>query len=100
MRARPPKPTLFPYTTLFRSSDGRLDRGQVAGDEAEVARIVGMHLEDVRLAGLAGGGEIVEPGVHGRPSSAVREHERMVREIGRAHVRTPVTPISRMPSSA
>src|SRR5207245_5858648 len=31
MIRRPPRSTLFPYTTLFRSSDGRLGRAPLAG---------------------------------------------------------------------
>src|SRR5438034_4977477 len=62
----PPRSTLFPYTTLFRSQVGR--------DE-----------------------EIMAPAVLVRDQPDVRRREV---EIGRAHVRTPVTHGSRMPASA
>src|SRR2546422_7291181 len=42
MIRRPPRSTLFPYTTLFRSQPGRLGRGQRAA-----ANVYGPHLEIV-----------------------------------------------------
>src|SRR3712207_7357413 len=47
MIRRPPRSTLFPYTTLFRSSD---DRGDGAGDLIEQAA-------DLRGVALFGGGQ-------------------------------------------
>src|SRR3712207_8834413 len=38
MIRRPPRSTLFPYTTLFRSPPGRLGPGSRRGDVAEVLR--------------------------------------------------------------
>src|SRR3712207_8345489 len=35
MIRRPPRSTLFPYTTLFRSDDGRRGEAQVAGEGVE-----------------------------------------------------------------
>src|SRR4029078_13736507 len=62
MIRRPPRSTLFPYTTLFRSNPRlRRDRCRPQG---------------VRRVAFGGA------------------------EIGRAHVCTPVTSLSRMPSSA
>src|SRR5271167_4638725 len=66
MIRRPPRSTLFPYTTLFRSD-----------------RLIG---------GLSP--------CHGLGYSPLRQWERRWRPIGRAHVSTPVTFRSRMPSSA
>src|SRR3712207_9581302 len=86
MIRRPPRSTLFPYTTLFRS----VRRVQGVGDGARERS--------------PGGGR-----VHGAQDSLDRAHRRDPRplqarleqlEIGRGHVRTPVTPISRMPFSA
>src|SRR5260370_14417697 len=84
MIRRPPRSTLFPYTTLFRS------RGREVADDAElVARKDGV-LGPLLLA----------------VAVAVRAHRDDLRardrqqEIGRAHVCTPVTLESRMPSSA
>src|SRR3712207_7519576 len=82
MIRRPPRSTLFPYTTLFRSEvlvDGEVVEQMVAlEDEADVL--------------------LVQP----RPVFRPELVDRLVQEveIGRAHVSTPVTPISRMPSFA
>src|SRR3712207_7374644 len=82
MIRRPPRSTLFPYTTLFRSGELRLD-----------ARVGRLELGEIALevaAVLAGAGQ---------RGCLVVAHGGVL-EIGRAHVLTPVTPISRMPSSA
>src|SRR3712207_8091026 len=85
MIRRPPRSTLFPYTTLFRSRSGR-----------------------------GGRGEQVEARVRGRPDRGQRRplalelHRRVAVDlggaahlvgvqIGKAHGRTPVPPIYRMP---
>src|SRR5437588_8943622 len=69
MRPRPPRSTLFPYTTLFRSvGDDGLDDG-VAGDEdrGELGRIVGVAAveeaaaDGAERAGVAGVGVDVLP---------------------------------------
>src|SRR3712207_7282064 len=57
MIRRPPRSTLFPYTTLFRSAD-RLDRAAVAHEAARagVLPLVGLHgvraVVQHRVAGL------------------------------------------------
>src|SRR3712207_8116612 len=71
MIRRPPRSTLFPYTTLFRSP--------------------GFFLRVMPSGAMAWGFEYRAGSGRGAPKR---------REIGRAHVWTPVTPISRMPSSA
>src|SRR5205809_6081823 len=57
MTPRPPRSTLFPYTTLFRSEDNRIEARQTqhwlgaAGDGAfEVEWVETLHLGIVRLA--------------------------------------------------
>src|SRR3712207_7719492 len=72
MIRRPPRSTLFPYTTLFRSA---LDLVEAAGvpDHDHVARLLGrglrvhaaLHREAVALArvALGAGGDPVLPGV-------------------------------------
>src|SRR2546430_11130538 len=51
MIRRPPRSTLFPYTTLFRSVDeGRVGRAQEVGDRAE----------DVVPAGVVLGAEVID----------------------------------------
>src|SRR3712207_8319845 len=47
MIRRPPRSTLFPYTTLFRSRDARVDEDVVALDEA--ARVARARLDDGRV---------------------------------------------------
>src|SRR3712207_8707746 len=84
MIRRPPRSTLFPYTTLFRSPLVQPDGAQPAPDPQRAgARDAadGGH----RLRGGDGRGG----GGRGRPG-----------EVGRAHVWTPVPPISRIPPSA
>src|SRR2546426_12314009 len=84
MIRRPPRSTLFPYTTLFRSEEG-LRRGQpvhrpVGGEHVQLpARVFA---ERERRAEVA-----VE---RRREQGAVRVRRRRD-EIGRAHVCTPVT---------
>src|SRR5256885_10924293 len=49
MIRRPPRSTLFPYTTLFRSLIGKDDVGEHrAMDELKLTTAVGAVLEDVR----------------------------------------------------
>src|SRR2546430_13731224 len=77
MIRRPPRSTLFPYTTLFRSRGYQvmlhLPMQAVANEKPEAQEL------------------------HRRMSSG--EVSKLVK-IGKAHVRTPVTVKSRMPSSA
>src|SRR5256884_4739728 len=53
MIRRPPRSTLFPYTTLFRSHVGELEQGQrrvpVHADPDEVFQAVGCGVLDVAL---------------------------------------------------
>src|SRR3712207_8487470 len=95
MIRRPPRSTLFPYTTLFRS------------EERAVGGEVGAALEDARLHPLAVVEGVVvrapgaEAGPVARPPAEDDAERRLLREEnGRGHVRTPVTPIYRLPSSA
>src|SRR3712207_6886477 len=86
MIRRPPRSTLFPYTTLFRShrrGAGRHRGGAGAGAGGAVRRAGGPR----RGGGARGGG-----GQRGRPAFGG--------QVGRVTVWTPVTPISRMASSA
>src|SRR3712207_7546772 len=82
MIRRPPRSTLFPYTTLFRSAAGRarrVDHGAAGG------------------TGGAGGAGLRRgrPGGGGRGGGAGGGGGG-----GRAHVSTPGTPISSMPPSS
>src|SRR3712207_1044482 len=99
MIRRPPRSTLFPYTTLFRSA--HVDRGRRPRGRAAVhGRSAVGHVPDHggprdpipagdEVRGRRGGGD---DGVR-------RAHEqRPAGQIGRAHPRTPVTPTTRMPS--
>src|SRR5258706_1509881 len=88
MIRRPPRSTLFPYTTLFRSAIaavGERQRGGfvagLPGNFAEVSR------ED-RGPHVGAGGDVHPEIQDGKI------------EIGRAHVWTPVTDQSPMPSSS
>src|SRR2546427_9026797 len=46
MIRRPPRSTLFPYTTLFRSVAERVQRGRVALELVGLGRVVGRPLDD------------------------------------------------------
>src|SRR3712207_7560133 len=88
MIRRPPRSTLFPYTTLLRS------------------REVGSRVIRMVRQGMLESRDFVER-VHRLPFDDTDAEARRVtrrtgrlREIGRAHVCTPVTPISRMMPSA
>src|SRR3712207_7200828 len=54
MIRRPPRSTLFPYTTLFRSRDGEVVR---IGEAADV-------VADDRAGGIGGGRHLGPPRVH------------------------------------
>src|SRR5262245_65056050 len=62
MSRRPPRPTLFPYTTLFRSGnddDGRalqagLDQGKLRTDMLNSARFVKAHASSTGRLGVTG----------------------------------------------
>src|SRR3546814_13701482 len=85
MIRRPPRSTrtdtLFPYTTLFRSSDPRRRRGQPSA-------VIFAHQRIGRIARAIG-----EPALRRRAADHAEDvaHTPQVREIGRAHVCTPVT---------
>src|SRR3712207_8828297 len=84
MIRRPPRSTLFPYTTLFRSQHEAEHYDRALATEAAMRRTV-QELE--RRFGAALG--------LWRARTA-----HLVEENGRAHVWTPVPPIARKPSSA
>src|SRR3712207_8711899 len=81
MIRRPPRSTLFPYTTLFRSE---------IAEQAPATRLLVVPIGGGSLAAgaaLALKSRLPEARVVGR------------QQIGRGHVRTPVTPTLRIPSS-
>ena len=142
MLRRPPRSTLFPYTTLFRSSAGRMARqyltsrgmgentikafglGWAPANRQELVRVarqgarrrnaVGKSGADPCAAWVSAG--VLRRGEDGGAYSFFRERlmipirdlkgrtigfgARRLGEIGRAHVGTPVTSLSRMPSFA
>src|SRR2546427_7976391 len=83
MIRRPPRSTLFPYTTLFRSPDGSTEEEAPPPESGGAAAPLG-----------PSGPVAVVPGRPGDEPSPTPP------EIGRAHVCTPVTVQYRMPSSA
>src|SRR3989454_12388593 len=70
MIRRPPRSTLFPYTTLFRSTDGRV------GLTARLGRLLGTGSATVgratRTTAFAGGGSIAPSADHVELSGAVQ----------------------------
>src|SRR2546425_8937392 len=99
MIRRPPRSTLFPYTTLFRSEEGEAMGLPV--DAVDARERLDATPPDVcpprrrRLEDEAGG--VVRRDLR-RHLAVDRGHH--LEQIGRAHVWTPVTSLSRMPSSA
>src|SRR5258707_7604234 len=88
MIRRPPRSTLFPYTTLFRSA--RKARERINGAL--------VHCEE-RYPSQ--GAHSVLYVVVDRDAAQWRERLKdLHNHIGRAHVLTPVTPLTRMPASA
>src|SRR5258707_6147675 len=85
MIRRPPRSPLFPYTTLFRSAAAGGDVGANAA-----------HRAAARAAGEGAAARRAGPAVHAPAPAGPAPRA----EIRRAHVWTPVTPISRMPASA
>src|SRR5256885_11564521 len=74
MIRRPPRSTLFPYTTLFRSLDARLLGGGGAGLELEVAeQLVPQLLGAVEALQRGEHGGVAGPGVE--RGAAVRSEE-------------------------
>src|SRR3712207_6156775 len=97
MIRRPPRSTLFPYTTLFRSDDDVLDvvPGPVVGDRVQVAGPP-VELGVRRVAARQGAAEVARPdrlqlvgqlvgqrtGLHGGEGpSTVRQDVRVGREV-------------------
>src|SRR2546425_6063836 len=91
MIRRPPRSTLFPYTTLFRSV-----RGRRVGDERREVALPPDLGHDRRDAAPARPPEIGERTFERFTDRRVARSD----EIGRAHVCTPVTSLSRMPAFA
>src|SRR3712207_9056529 len=84
MIRRPPRSTLFPYTTLFRSGLVLFHHLGEAGERL---------FDDLS--------HIDRSQRHGFFTDTGQKQQFINNaKIGRAHVLTPVTPISRMPSSA
>src|SRR5699024_12482340 len=99
---RPPRPTRFPYTTLFRSGSSARFHPDLAvrpiADSAEggkplAAFVVPAAPEALRLLRTAGVSAFRTPEACADSIAAAFYR----REIGRAHVCTPVTFRSRMP---
>src|SRR3712207_7331965 len=101
MIRRPPRSTLFPYTTLFRSDEGRWN---ATGDRRGRRGVRGSHGGGRRLRRLEsfrGGARDGAPARRDGGCPAFRRGKAADRDvIRRAHVLTPVTPTSRIPSSA
>src|SRR3712207_7585692 len=102
MIRRPPRSTLFPYTTLFRS--GRAHRCPSMREEVAAMVLVGVDWAEARHAAclMQPDGTVIRrlTTPHSAAGLARLREAIAAVEIGRAHVCTPVTPISRMPSSA
>src|SRR5688572_33493308 len=93
MIPRPPRSTLFPYTTLFRSEKLRAPRVALykpwaaSMDEGWTRWVLEQYGFDPKS-------------LDNRTVRAGKLREKFDAKIGRAHVCTPVTIKSRMPSSA
>src|SRR3989449_4971536 len=100
MIRRPPRSTLFPYTTLFRSRGGQLDRPPQAHDPRDVLgagpdpellaaavddRLHGMPVPHHQGPDALGSADLV---ARDREEGAIDvvERDRNLAEIGRAHV--------------
>src|SRR5687768_17886523 len=82
MIRRPPRSTLFPYTTLFRSEAGAEERRRVgpgAGDMAEGAALMAQDGQGV----IAGGVYFREDALHlaGDPTGVVERSEEHTSEL-------------------
>ena len=104
MIRRPPRSTLFPYTTLFRS--------QLSLDKKYLTVILekcSEYLQSIHCNTLEKLKFLDQPNNRSRYKKCwanlaiilfVHRKEGILNKIGRAHVWTPVTDVSRMPSSA
>src|SRR3712207_9581637 len=102
MIRRPPRSTLFPYTTLFRSDPLSSLQPPTYGTCDHPNKVT----VDAAMASSYGGGPVpLSPGVY-CGGIEIKANQTVVFEpglyvlkgIGKAHVRTPVTPISPTPS--
>src|SRR3712207_7058783 len=87
MIRRPPRSTLFPYTTLFRSQRARTGAGGVVGAPAGGFRPGG-----AAQRGVAG------EGADRRGGGSARRRPPRAGQIGRGHGWNPVTPKTPMPA--
>src|SRR2546425_13285756 len=92
MIRRPPRSTLFPYTTLFRSGGGRRSRvaagaWRLLGAVRQGARRGGRAEADPRRARPVGPAQGEVPDVRQRPGGAERAVRPVHRQIGRASCR-------------
>src|SRR2546430_13727255 len=92
MIRRPPRSTLFPYTTLFRSNRNSAAATCLEGDACVV-----LARQREQLGAVCREQALV--GCDDRLAKLQRMLDRRL-EIGRAHLCTPVTVQSRLPSSA
>src|SRR3989441_12627607 len=102
MIRRPPRSTLFPYTTLFRSHLERALRApavlRVRGEPGERRiEILAVHFETALLQVRVADVRVIAREPVKRPASR-RGESHCAAEIGRAHVWTPVTSLIPMPS--
>src|SRR5256885_12174755 len=92
MIRRPPRSTLFPYTTLFRSGNHRRVARQFTADRPALAD------DNIEHA-------FWQPGLRESPGQFERRGGRLRgwfdddREVGRAHVRNPPTLLTPTPAS-
>src|SRR3712207_8172894 len=68
MIRRPPRSTLFPYTTLFRSVVGEKKYGELLGGHIVGTRATELIQELVNVRALEGGYSEVARMVHGHPT--------------------------------
>src|SRR3712207_7196773 len=72
MIRRPPRSTLFPYTTLFRSHARKARRAPAEGVARERNRAAGRRRKDVRVRAPAAGGRANAGEVGGRHADRAR----------------------------
>src|SRR3712207_8408864 len=97
MIRRPPRSTLFPYTTLFRSAEG------AGGHRAGRAGLLRPGLPFVlgRVRGAGRGGEQRPGGRSEEHTSELQSRQylvcRLLLEKKKEHVCNPLTPVARLP---